>query len=62
MNSVTGAVFLEEGCVSDGNEATSREVSGVRRKSFSKQSFRIGLVAYMSTVIHVTLTQRIPAC
>jgi hypothetical protein len=62
MYSVTGAVFLEEGCMSDGNEATSEEGSGVRRKLVSKQSFRIGRVAYMSTVIHVTPTQKIPAC
>jgi hypothetical protein len=48
MCSLTGAVFLDEGCSSDGNEATSGEGSGVRRKLVSKQSFRTGLVAYMS--------------
>jgi len=36
MYSLTGAVFLEEGCRSDGNEATSGEGSGVRRKLVSK--------------------------
>jgi hypothetical protein len=62
MYSLTGAVFLEERSRSDGNEATSGEGSGVRRKLVSEQSFRIGLVAYMSKVIRVTPTQRIPAC
>jgi hypothetical protein len=36
MYSLIGTVFLEEGCRSDGNEATSGEGSGVRRKLVPK--------------------------